>query len=133
MSRAFLSPRTVERFADIADTARPHTATRFPAVSTYADGQDTLSWPVATDVYANNCRLVPIGDPREVTVAESPKVGTEWTLALPTDATVDARDRFTVTGTDREGVAWSRTVEVVGTPGPFTHEAERLVRCTLIS
>lgn len=131
MTRAFVSARTVARFGALADTARPHTAVRYPAVSTYTDGQDTLSWPIAAESY--DCRLVPIGDPRAVSVADSPKVGTEWTLCVPPEATVEARDRFTVSGTDRAGQLWTRTVDVLGTPGPHSHEAERLVRCTLVS
>jgi hypothetical protein len=49
-------------------------------------------------------------------------------LALPISRLILARDRFVVTGTALDDSTWSRVVEVVGTPGPYTWETERVVR-----
>jgi hypothetical protein len=52
----------------------------------------------------------------------------EYELALPISRLILARDRFVVTGTALDDSAWNRVVEVVGTPGPYTWETERVVR-----
>ncbi len=109
--------------------SRPHTAVRWPATEVYSEGGVTATtYPSAGAV--STARLVPVGNPSDLTAADAPDTLAEYTLALPTTATVNPKDRFVVSGADLDEVLWSRTVEVIGTPGPHTHEVERLVRVT---
>ncbi len=108
---------------------RPHTAVRWAATEVYSEGGVTATtYPSAGTSYS--ARLVPVGNPSDLTAADAPDTLAEYTLALPTTATVNPKDRFVVSGADLDEVLWSRTVEVIGTPGPHTHEVERLVRVT---
>ncbi len=128
MARAFFSARGLTAFREMAEANQPDTATRYIPEDTAGTGGETSTTYVSGS-QQTACRLEPVGV-TEGETEDTVLASGEWLLALPITALVLPRDRFVVTGTGIDDATWSRTVEVVGTPGPHTWESERVVRCT---
>jgi len=125
MSRRFFSDRVLQGFPGMSTANLPDTCTRYIATDTYGDGAAVTTTYVAD--YQSPCRLEPVTVTEGVS-EDALRAQGEYELALPIIRQILARDRFVVTGTALDDSTWSRVVEVVGTPGPYTWETERVVR-----
>ena len=119
-----IDPGTLAEMRAISDANLPYLATIQSQVDTVTEGgQHTLTWGTVSVV---NCRLsVPSAEER--IVADQPTGRTQWLVVFKAGTVITDDQRVVVEGEDAAGIAFTKTLGVLGVNAPLVFELYRQV------